>query len=437
LRIEHIEKYDFLVLARPAGIFIAHQDYRKWPMTQGNGIERRRQRDVHQHRPTARRQIKMQQNHQVVQELIELIKTHHWEDKFQEAITNAHKKNVPQIKHINNLQDYLTWINALLYWIPTENEPGSEVYNRLCEFHFILDQPPVGALQDAIKPHDRVPALKPLSAWMVKYAKAIGQFLDTPESLTQESIESFYQASNYNMGDYIRPHGDWKTFNQFFARNYKPGLRPVAALCNQHVIVSPADSTFAGQWEIRTDSHITVKSLHWKVQELMEGSPYQAHFTNGLFMHSFLSPTDYHRQHTPVKGTVLEARVIPGQVYLEGQAVPIKDDPDGGCRLEGVRKFDAPDNAGYQFAQARGLVVLDTPIGLVAVLPIGMGLVSSVIITAEVGVTLRKGEEISYFQFGGSDIIVLFEARSNVCFTAQPGVHYKQGTKIAQAYPVC
>lgn len=133
---------------------------------------------------------------------------------------------------------------------------------------------------------------------------------------------------------------------------------------------------------------------------------------------------------------MIEARVIPGQVYLEVVAEPVSSG-DGPLRhrLRPVRTFDAPDNAGYQFAQARGLVVLDTPIGLVAVLPIGMAQVSSVILTAEVGVTLRKGEEISYFQFGGSDIIVLFEAKSNVCFSAQPGVHYKTGTKIAQAYP--
>ena len=80
--------------------------------------------------------------------------------------------------------------------------------------------------------------------------------------------------------------------------------------------------------------------------------------------------------------------------------------------------------------------MLDTPIGLVAVLPIGMCQVSSVILTAEVGVTLRKGEELAYFQFGGSDIVMLFQARSNVSFTAQPNVHYKVGTKIADAYPV-
>ena len=378
----------------------------------------------------------MQKTHRVVQELIDLIKEYNWEDKFNEAISNAQKKNVPQIKHITSLPDYLAWINAFLHWIPTENEPGSEIYNRLCEFYFILDQPPVFQLQDAIKPHDQAPPLKPLSAWMVKFTKAIGEFHDTPESLTLESIESFYSCPSYNMSDYIRPHGDWKTFNQFFARNFKPGMRPVAALSDQHVIVSPADSTFAGQWEIRTDSHVTVKNLHWKVRELMEGSPYKDRFANGVFMHSFLNTIDYHRQHTPVGGKVLEARVIPGQVYVEAKAVPVTGDPDASCRLEGVRRFDIADNAGFQFAQARGLVVLDTPIGLVAVLPIGMGQVSSVILTAEVGVTLRKGEEISYFQFGGSDIVVLFEASSNVSFTAQPGVHYKQGTKIAQAYPV-
>jgi phosphatidylserine decarboxylase len=73
---------------------------------------------------------------------------------------------------------------------------------------------------------------------------------------------------------------------------------------------------------------------------------------------------------------------------------------------------------------------------LVAVLPIGMCQVSSVIITAEPGVTVRKGEEISYFQFGGPDVIVLFEAKSNVSITAQLGVHYKMGTRIVEAFPV-
>lgn len=371
----------------------------------------------------------------VVLELIELIRANDWEDDFNQAITHAQRSNIAEIADIKDLHDYLVWMNDLLHWIPTEDKPGREVYDHFCKFYFILDQPPLLALQNRIVPHQQAPALTPLSAWMVRYAMAVGEFLDTPASLTAETLASFYASPNYNMGDYLVPHGGWKTFNQFFARSVKPGLRPLAAVSDPDIIVSPADSVFVGQWEIRSDSKVTVKNLHWSIGELLEGSPYQHRFANGLFMHAFLSPTDYHRQHAPVAGTVVEARVIPGQVYLEVIAAPVPGDTSGRHRLQPHRRFDTPDNAGYQFAQARGLIILSTAIGLVAVLPIGMCQVSSVILTAEQGVTLRKGEEISYFQFGGSDIIVLFEARSNVSFTAQPGVHYKMGTKIAQAYP--
>jgi phosphatidylserine decarboxylase precursor len=372
----------------------------------------------------------------VVLELIELIKAKKWEDNFNKAIEHAHRSNIPELADIRNLQNYLVWINDLLHWIPSEDKPGREINNYLSKFYFILDQPPVLGLQNRIAPHDEASTLTPLSAWMVRYAKAMGAFLDTPESLTPESLKSFYASPNYNMDDYVVPHGGWKTFNQFFARNFKPGLRPVAAVSDPNVVVSPADSTFAGQWEIRTDSQVTVKNLHWSIGELLEGSPYRNRFANGLFMHAFLGPSDYHRQHAPVAGTVVEARVIPGQVYLEVVAEPVPGDTSGRHRLQPRRRFDALNNAGYQFAQARALIVLEADIGLVAVLPIGMAQVSSVILTAEEGVTLRKGEEMSYFQFGGSDIIVLFEAKSNVSFTAQPGVHYKIGTKIAQAYPI-
>ena len=76
--------------------------------------------------------------------------------------------------------------------------------------------------------------------------------------------------------------------------------------------------------------------------------------------------------------------------------------------------------------------MIESPLGLVAVLPIGMAQVSSVNLTAEVGTTLHKGEEFGYFLFGGSDIIILFEPR-RVRLTAEIGVHYNQGQKIGYA----
>jgi len=373
--------------------------------------------------------------HPVIKELIDLIHANNWIVSFENAIKTAHSKHVPLINHVKTLEQYLDWMNEFLYWVPKENYSGKVVNDHLSASYFIADQEPLLSLQNKVIPHDKAHKLTPFSQWLVDYANSLGAFHDTPESLTEESEKSFYDSPNYNMQEYSRPHGGWKTFNQIFARHFKPGYRPIAAVADNSIIVMPADSTFGGQWEIRKDSNVTVKNLNWKISELLEGSPYKDRFENGIFMHSYLGPTDYHRQHAPVGGKVLEARVIQGQVYLEVEAVPAIDHAEH-HELKFKKKYDSLDTPGYQFAQTRGLIVLDTPIGLVAVLPIGMCQVSSVIITAEVGVTVRKGEELSYFQFGGSDIILVFEASSNVSLSAQKTLHYKMGTKIGQAYPV-
>jgi len=345
----------------------------------------------------------------VVLELKALVERNGWQDMFAEAIANAQAQNVPTIADVQ----------------------GMEILNRLGEFYFFLQQEPVLSLQNEITPADQSPELTELSAWMVEYAKAWGTFLDTPESITAESLQTFYDSPMFRMDDYMQMPGGWRTFNQFFARHVRPGARPIEALNDDSVIVAAADSTFVGAWPIDEDSRITVKGVNWSVLELLEGSEYADRFEGGTFTHAFLSTTDYHRLHVPVGGEVLESRVILGQVYLDVLAVA--DEATGTTRIETVRHLDVQDATGYQFAQARGLIVIDSPVGLVAVLPIGMAQVSSVIMTADVGRTLHKGEEFSYFQFGGSDHIMVFEAGANVTITAQVGEHYNQGVKVGEA----
>lgn len=365
-----------------------------------------------------------------------MISQNGWKEKFEQALQNAQQYKIDAMSDIQSLDDYFVWLDKQLHWVPVEDYYGKTVYEHVCKFYFLLDQEPVLSLQNKVAPSEKMKPLTPLSAWMVKFVQSFGSFMDTPESLTPESEKTFYESPLYNMDEYMRPRGGWKTYNDLFARFCKPGLRPVAAITDPTVIVSPADATFGGQWEIRADSHVNIKGLHWQVMELLEGSPYAERFKGGYFTHSFLNTYDYHREHAPVPGTVVEARNIQGTVYLQVVAEPIPGDPDGKHRIVAKREFDAPDKPGYEFIQTRGLVVIDSPIGLVAVLPMGMAQVSSVVLTAEVGRTLRKGEEISYFQFGGSDIVMLFEAKSNVSFTAQPNVHYRYGTRLANAYPV-
>jgi phosphatidylserine decarboxylase precursor len=330
----------------------------------------------------------------------------------------------------NTLQNYYDYLDFIVKWPPTEQDYTKEVYFQLCKFYWLLDQPTGRELQD-MKEEGRKEPGNEFTDWMVDFADDWGNYLNTPESLTRDSLLSFYAETEYNLWEYVGydenypditfPSKTWMSFNQFFAREVKPGLRPVAGMFDDRIIVSPADCTFQEKLHIDDHSEITVKYTHkYNIQQLLEGSPYQNRFRDGLFMHSFLGPNDYHRFHAPVRGTVLESRSIQEEVYLD---VTINSDGT----------FDAPDGTGYQFKQTRGLIIFDSPIGLVAVLPIGMAQVSSVNMTAVVGAYLNKGDEFGYFQFGGSDIILLFEADSGVEVTAAPGIHTNVGICIAEA----
>jgi phosphatidylserine decarboxylase precursor len=350
----------------------------------------------------------------------------------------------------DTLDAYYAYLEWFVKWKPHEYNIGydkkmnpadvfnKEVFFQLVKFYWLLDQPSGRKLQNA-EDSSRKGTGNAFTDWMVLFANEWGCFLNSPESIDDKTLQSFIEDPEFKMFQYLMPPGaytprdedsklkpnnpsGWKTFNQFFAREINPGMRPVAGMFDDNIIVSPADSTFKAKFKIDSDSVVKIKGTHkYHIEKLLDGSPYQGRFSKGVFYHAFLGPNDYHRFHTPVRGTVLESRAIQEKVYLD---VVIKADGT----------FDAPDGAGdgYEFSQTRGLLMLDSPIGLVAVIPIGMAQVSSVNMPAVVGAYLNKGDEFGYFLFGGSDIIVLFEADSNVCINAAPGIHYNTGMCIGE-----
>lgn len=301
---------------------------------------------------------------------------------------------------------YYDYLNHMVKWIPREDY-SRECFYMLAKFYWLIDQPPGRKLQES----------DAFNTWMRDFANDWGSFLDTIESAS--GIQTFIDDPAFHADEYMVPASGWCTFNQFFAREVKPGLRPVAGLRQDSIITSPADCTFMEKFPIDKDDEITIKHTHrYRIRDLLEGSPYREEFRGGLFWHAFLGPNDYHRFGAPVRGTVLESRAIQQNVYLD---VKIKDG-----------KFDAPDGAGYEFTQTRGLIIFDSPIGLVACLPIGMAQVSSVNMTAVEGAYLEKGQQFGFFAFGGSDIILLFQADSKVEMTAAPGIHYNVGMSVGE-----
>jgi phosphatidylserine decarboxylase precursor len=307
------------------------------------------------------------------------------------------------LEDIRDMDGFVDYVDHLVTLVPTERE----VVPECLKFYYIVNQAPGDALN----------ADEQFNAWMKALVQAWGSFLDTPASAA--GIDTFLEATNYNIDDYIEGPSGWQTFNQFFAREVKSGRRPIAEPRNDRVIVSPADAVFMGQWPIDEDSNITVKGVNWAIAELLDGSPYRDAFAGGVYTHSFLYIDDYHRYHVPVAGTVKEVRNISGKVYMD-----VFREDDG--------TLNVVDGDTYQFNQERGLVVIDSPeVGLVAVLPIGMAYVSSVNLTTEVGAELRKGDQFGYFMFGGSDIVMVFQDR-NVVLDAEVGKKYLQGQRLGE-----
>ncbi len=343
------------------------------------------------------------------------------------------------LKWPQNLAEYHEYLVWFAKWIPhqSDNEawlkPGTdehqEVYDHLCHFYWLIDQEvgPKGKIVESIPW---------FSKWLIDYANLWGSFLNTTDSFNQKVLDSFInlspeytvEASMVN-GKPNAPSG-WLTFNQFFARELNPGLRPITSPFDNTVITSPADCTFKAQYKIGNDSRIpkiTVKKTHKfaNVEDLLEGSEYKSAFANGTFVHYFLGPYSYHRFHTPVAGILRECYPVHGLVYLD---VKITDN-----------QFNAPDSSqgGYEFSQARGIVTIDTKnspygdVGIVGVVPIGMCQVSSVNMTAKPGSNVLKGDEFGYFLFGGSDIIVLLQEGVDPMINTSTDYHH-YGSWIAK-----
>ena len=109
-------------------------------------------------------------------------------------------------------------------------------------------------------------------------------------------------------------------------------------------------------------------------------------------------------------GTVKEVRIIEGI------------NPTGGelwWDAENNRyAFNPASKTGWQSVETRGCVILATEdYGMVALLPIGMGVVGSVNFEANItpGTQVKKGDMLGHFAFGGSDFIMIFQ--DGVSFT--------------------
>lgn len=202
-----------------------------------------------------------------------------------------------------------------------------------------------------------------------------------------------------------QPYLGFKSWNDFFIRQFKPGKRPVASPRDDSVIVSACESApYSIQTDVKEYDTFWLKSQPYSLRQMLNGHHVEE-FVGGTVYQAYLSAEKYHRWHSPVTGTIRKLDQVPGTYYAEAAS-------------EGFDPVGPNNSQGYiAHVATRALVFIeaDNPaIGLMCVIPIGMAEVSSCLLVGPDGKPLKegqrvkKGDQIGYFQFGGSTHCLVF-----------------------------
>jgi phosphatidylserine decarboxylase len=223
---------------------------------------------------------------------------------------------------------------------------------------------------------------------------------------------------------------NFKSFNHFFTRELKAGVRPLTT--EKNAIASPADGVVSQAGKIENGNIFQAKGKSFTAIDLLGGDAARAEkFNHGQFATIYLSPKDYHRLHMPISGTLREMIHIPGKLFSVN-----------GATTQAVNGLFAKNE--------RVVAIFDTPIGQVALVLVGAIFVSSIetvwhgVVTPPTSQTIRSwtydkdaptlsiGDEMGRFNMG-STIIVLFEKdKMNWNADVVAGKAVKIGEKIGQ-----
>ena len=218
-----------------------------------------------------------------------------------------------------------------------------------------------------------------------------GRKYDDPASARE--IQSFINFHQLDMSEVLKPVEEFKNFNEFFYRELKPDARPCSAPSNPKIIVSPADCRSVVFNNMDSATKVWVKGREFSVQRLLGNAyPQDAkRYTNGAMGIFRLAPQDYHRFHIPVDGVMDKPKLIEGEYYtVNPMAIRSALDVYG----ENIRVVVPIDSVSH---------------GRVMVICVGAMMVGSTVITRRPGEEVHRAEELGYFKFGGSTILVLFE----------------------------
>ncbi|PVZ67807.1 phosphatidylserine decarboxylase [Pelagibaculum spongiae] len=205
----------------------------------------------------------------------------------------------------------------------------------------------------------------------------------------------------------------YESFNDFFTRSLKQGMRPLPEDAKQ--LVCPADGAISQLGNIENGRIFQAKGHDYSLADLLGGSEERAApFQGGKFATIYLSPKDYHRVHMPIAGRLTQMVHVPG-------------------RLFSVNPLTARQVPNLFARNERVVAIFETEIGPVALVLVGAMIVAGIetvwsgLVTPPAGkevqqweypeqvikpICLERGDEMGRFLLGSTVIMLLPEGSS-------------------------
>ncbi len=257
-------------------------------------------------------------------------------------------------------------------------------------------------------------------------SRAAGWLADLPwPPPVGKAVVSVYSRAYEVSLDECAERDGWTSFDHFFTRTLRDGVRPVDA--DPDVLVSPADGRLESPGCVDASSTFLVKGRPYRVEELVGDAGEAQRYIGGGGCVIYLSPRDYHRVHAPCAGTVARVRSMPGDYY-----------PVNSIGLDHIPNLFARNR--------RVAIAIDTPkasgLGRVTVVMVAAMVVGRITVSGiderdvplgdhTPNLTLERGAELGRFHLGSTVVLFLERAAMGSWLAREGALRY--GERLVRA----
>ena len=212
------------------------------------------------------------------------------------------------------------------------------------------------------------------------FSKLVGYYQSL--SMTKKDVIPFIQKYKVDPSEFLLDPSDFHSFNDFFIRQLKPEVRPIAATD----AIIPADGRYLFYQNLEECPYLIIKGKNYSLKDLEAED-----FHGGSVVLGRLCPTDYHRFHFPIDCTPSKPKLMKGALFS-------------------VNPIALNVRPSIFYENKRVATILNSKtFGEVLMIEFGATNVGSITETFVPGKPVKKGDEKGYFSFGGSALMLFFK----------------------------